>query len=545
MEKTGLSSSSSRGNEPAPEIKLENAKKKLKIWSERAEKAATEDEKEDYEKVEAFWRNERDTLEAQVKGEGILSAHTLSFRLTLANEKERKKATGDGTQLEVLQKELESLREELRDTKKTLAIWSGLVLKAVSEEEPSEKRQTYERQQGICLQRITTLEAQIQRMDSRIVSQSLASAGSSLNPSNRLRMIESTHHGLSGFLFRVLLERDIDWNQPIVRLGEALWGTEERQQFLLSRNVERATEIAERFDAKHRKYVSPMHTIIAGTKGIGKSCFGLVVLAKIVKSGRLATLEMRQKKYLIISPEAWNNQTKYLNERTNRQTLDTLCTRERLPLIQEPGLYLVDKNVYDDLHSFLHIVGFIDVGDEPGSILPDAGPFIIVSSPNSERLKRFGELYPYRRELLPTWTKNEITHLNELLRDPAHSGTMVRPRTDNELNDFFALFGGVPHEIFKYKTFDEALHKVKDEIKEIPIELWRSVLGNVDLTRMPKFVPGIFVHILPKPGSEIFIRVVFASRLMASLVLENFHHEQRLALCTLIDVADSGECMRG
>jgi hypothetical protein len=356
--------------------------------------------------------------------------------------------------------------------------------------------------------------------------------------SKRLRPLQGDEDGADGFLNRVLFRRRVVFDDnDVVDFGEPLWGNPLRQSFIFQREQPVVNEVVETF-------MTPVHNpiIVAGSKGIGKSCLGLLMIDRFVKRGKVVLYEFGNTKMLIIGEAAWKNETKFLNpiiekDETNRDILDRVVkiwnvnADRKLELLGTHGMYsMPDNGALDGFFfrltlptAFIHIV---DIGENYRGVIETNNTKIIISSPNSEKLKRTGEVESVKMKFIPTWTFEEIQLLNSRLPLPdSSSGANAVRKDEAELKRLFEIFGGIPREIFQNRSLGDTISDVEQKLRSVPIETWRLVFNSHDYTHIPKLVPGVFVHILPGPGK--LCTVQFASAFMGSLVIHEHYRLQR------------------
>ena len=200
--------------------------------------------------------------------------------------------------------------------------------------------------------------------------------------------------------------------------------------------------------------------ILAGSKGIGKSCQGLLMVVEFVKRRRIVLFEFGNTKIMIIGPDAWNDPTKNVfdngtvhMEQTNQEILTRVFNKEGFEHVTSEGVYEfpVEYHHLFELLSFQHpFVHIVDVGENYQGTISTVNRKIIISSPNSEKLKRTGEDDPPRMVYLSTWTYEEIKTLNSEL--PAPSKTLeysAVQKSEDDLKKLFEIFGGkIPRENF-------------------------------------------------------------------------------------------------
>jgi hypothetical protein len=255
---------------------------------------------------------------------------------------------------------------------------------------------------------------------------------------------------------------------------------------------------------------------------------------------------------LIISQDAWLDGTRYSNitgdrHETNREILNRVFDQLNEPRLDTYGVYTFPTVVTPtDLFSTLYMerafVHLVDIGDNYTGAIDVNHPAIIVSSPNTEKLKRTGELGTFSIEYLPIWSWEDIVRLNKKLPVAVPDVKLNAVRKDPKaLRRLYDIFGGIPREIFRDRTVNTAIDNVINVIADVKLDVWEQILANSDYTKLPKMVPGVLVHIekmaatptTPAPD-ENFCTVTFASKYIGSIVIHRFYRSQRAQVMALV-----------
>ena len=301
-------------------------------------------------------------------------------------------------------------------------------------------------------------------------------------------------------------------------------GDQNHQDFLLKRrSVSGITEeIIETFI--HKKGIS---ILLAGTKGTGKSCEGIFITKGFIDRGMVVLLEQGNEQFLIIEDQAFGKH----NELVNR-----ILAKYGEPPIVEPGVYefaSLDK-LFLKLCSDPIVAHILDIGDNYSGAIDVNHPQIIISSPNSDKLKRSGEVQSLRIWYLNPWTWQELLALNERLPSPDDQKALpFVKKTADDLKELVRIFGPVPREIFKDQAVRDAAGALEDTLKGISLAVWNDILTTADYSKLPRSVPGQLVLITKRHDSEMLCDVRFASNYVARLVARRFYQQERTKLLAL------------
>ncbi|KAH9254589.1 hypothetical protein BASA81_007346 [Batrachochytrium salamandrivorans] len=316
-------------------------------------------------------------------------------------------------------------------------------------------------------------------------------------PLKRLQLANDSTGGKVGFFNHVLVRYPLNFSQQgVIQLGMGLWGDPDKHQFLINRHFDVGKELALAFIQKR----APV--LVAGSKGIGKSCLGLVIVDTLFKEDRIVAYEYSNTQMLLVPSQA------ALDKFATKTITDHFASRS-FQMVTEAGLYrfiLEDggAGLFNELRSSPDLVHVVDLGEQfLGLVEPDHRQ-IVISSPNSDKLKRFGEIERNTEYVIyPPWTLEDLREMNSQLA--------ANKQADDVLEAKYKLFGGIPRLIFTSETL---------------------------VHRDPKHIPGLFVAITESEIPEKKCDVRFASEYIAQLVIRRYAQMQRVDLMTLLNAMD-------
>ena len=332
-------------------------------------------------------------------------------------------------------------------------------------------------------------------------------------------------------------ETEIDFNARFVEFGMPLWGRTDSQAFFLRR--ESTIGYAEK--AVNDFFQFGMRTVIAaGSKGIGKSCESIFMIKELMDREVAVLYNNWQEKMLIVGKAALEK---------HYEPLKIAFGKAREPMIFKPGVYDFDKcqglSLFEALsEAFPSVICVVDVGENFGDAIDVRMPQIIISSPNSIKLRRTGEVKNPLFRYLKVWTKEEIFALNERLPStPLNSAHELVKKSEEDLNRLINMFGYTPRYVFAERTLERARSDIRTAVNDVSLDTWKDVLTQPNYTKLPKLVPGVLVHIAPwidtnqasgePPDESNLCTVTFASDYVRKIVLRKFYIAQRNELVSL------------
>ena len=330
------------------------------------------------------------------------------------------------------------------------------------------------------------------------------------------------------FFNTVFVQHPLDFSQPgVIRLGVGLMGNSSKHNFLINRSFHVGEGLALEFIEKRTS------VMVVGSKGVGKSCLGLVIVSKLLKEDQVVAYEYSDIRMLLVPSKA-------ALDRFSTEGIKRSFAEHGFDMVHEAGMYVFDKpeeaSLYNKLRLLKTLVHVVYLGDLAGRVKVDHSQ-IIISSPNSDKLKRFEELEERLKYVIyPPWTWKEIVTLN------ANLGTMKQD--DDVLKDKFLVFGGVPRLIFKAETADEAREDLVKKIDNVPLSTWKDVFISTKFSEIPALTPGALVAITPNaPTENRRFRVCFATDFVMQSVIRRYAISERAALISLLQASSGSQRM--
>ena len=154
------------------------------------------------------------------------------------------------------------------------------------------------------------------------------------------------------------------------------------------------------------------------------------------------------------------------------------------------------------------------MGDDPIAFPPRSGEGkkLILSSPNSDALRRLSEDSSYKKLFMPLWD------LKELL---AAQDKCFPNLTPKYVEEQFEIYGGVPRLVLELSASD-ADAKLQQQVRELKMETLFDIMSKKTYTDLPssKFT-SVLIHVVPDP-SFLEFKCAFASEIISRMLVDRF-----------------------
>ena len=219
--------------------------------------------------------------------------------------------------------------------------------------------------------------------------------------------------------------------------------------------------------------------IVGGSKGIGKSFFGLYICADVLKKGSIVIYEYCGKKMLLIPPNVDPEHLAQVNTQLR-------CTDYQS--VEAGHAYSFSESMeeqFEDVVTLECLYYIVDVGEgiNKEHVYMLGNPRrIVITSPNSGKIKRLGEGSNKAKTIFfPSWSWEEIQRGND---SPAlknvTSMSFACSKTPEELKRLFDIYGGVPRHVFRENNADEKLHAALSQLNlDVLKEVFTSKLYQI------------------------------------------------------------------
>jgi hypothetical protein len=302
----------------------------------------------------------------------------------------------------------------------------------------------------------------------------------------------------------------------VLNLGVQLWGNLATQKIVVRDCYERyATSIMAWLDSP-----AGGEALVAGTKGIGKSVFGLFLVLRLLRAGWIVFYH-REARMMLVGPEATADQKNLVKKRFEDY---------RFASDISPGVYCFENPkeivLFGELILASGLTHVLDLGEDPPPLnFSGKARKVVISSPNTEKLRRFvterGHLKSF---FMPLWTLEELKH---------HAKTLgVTDLVD--LKERFDMFGGVIRNVVELPRplSEVGMNKALNEAT--PADMSRVL--SMSFSSLPKAdLRSSLIHTVPLENNINDSINVFASNWVVRMLLSRFRKDSAFQLKTFIE----------
>lgn len=426
-------------------------------------------------------------------------------------------------------KELETAKEELADINQRLkaanAAYDKWNDKLEGEGLSEEERTFYERRADAAERQQAELRKQKELQQQRVSELEKKSP-----PLAFVEYSPEVYVETGNFLARQLVLRNRTSLPPgFISFGERLWAADDEVTSLYNRDwyMENAGPLISSFNNEVRRII-----IVAGNKGLGKTVFSFILMVEALKEGFIVAYQNANDRFWIFGEKAKQRDDLYEVAKVFEMNGYEACLA--------PGVYRVvlekEVAVFISLVKLRQVIYIVDVGEHFNEFIESQGPKIIISSPNSGKLKRIGEAYRPRYVYMPLWSWEELIKLNENLPTRTESPNDRFVRQDlGDLQFLFGRFGGVPRILFENEPVLNKLQALDRVLEDTPLDDWKRLFSCTNFSALPRNIPGMLVHITERmdiPGS---CKIEFASNDILLLVIRRYFNHCRQDLITFLN----------
>ena len=347
------------------------------------------------------------------------------------------------------------------------------------------------------------------------------------------RKLESSEDGMSKFLRLEIAgrtrmpEAELGQGRQVLRLQGALYGKARAPTSLFLRKCYEPLRqrVLQVFEGENNG------VFVAGTRGTGKSVFGGLMVLELNARGKLVVFEHLYGKVLIV-PEGGvprHLYTVFGNKDIDASALTpgiyNLSTADGTDLarqlVQQPGCYFVQ-----DLG---------DTADSSAAVPAGEGNWLLLSSPNAEKLKSLRANPRMVFLIMPLWSLEELQQARDCVYAPMPADKFSQ-YTPAEVSARFELYGGVPRYVLERPRPEENLTlsaegELDDAVATITTDQLSQIFGSGNYHDIPKIpVAGILVHVVEKsPGVGWKLKLAtepITKRLIDGLVQRSYFNTQ-------------------
>jgi hypothetical protein len=277
--------------------------------------------------------------------------------------------------------------------------------------------------------------------------------------------------------------------------------------------------------------------LLAGTRGIGKSVFGTLMVLECAQRGHMVVYEHVGTRLLLVG------------ERVSDEVAAILARNEYEPITQ-PGVYAIaqsDDVLFGALVSVKDVVFVQDLGDSPKSTAIKMGSsrWLVVSSPNADKLRYLRNQSFMKRLVMPLWSLQELQDAREQVYQQLPA-TRYAGYSAEEVAARFEIYGGVPRWVLErprarsgyFMPSEEELEKA---VKTVGIDELQGVFRAATYIDIPQQkVTGILIHVVPAdeeggPLENDPPRCTFASKIIRERMVDELLDRQQFGVSTFIN----------
>jgi hypothetical protein len=225
--------------------------------------------------------------------------------------------------------------------------------------------------------------------------------------------------------------------------------------------------------------------IVGGSKGIGKSFFGLYMCVRVLQQGWVVIYEFKKTRTLLVPRTASDEALALVNEK-----LELLnCQR-----VEKGNTYsFLERDIDEfsrvvELRCLFYIVDVDEASFEGHVLCTGNARRVIITSPNTEKIKRLHEAMAVAHVFLPSWSWDEMEALNSsafLVNAPP--GSVVCTKPEQELRRLFDLYRGIPRHVLRRNNADDVL---KGAIANLNLDVLKKVFKS-GYGQIPKLGEGM------------------------------------------------------
>ena len=274
--------------------------------------------------------------------------------------------------------------------------------------------------------------------------------------------------------------------------------------------------------------------LVAGTRGIGKSVFGVLVALELAARDKVVLYEHLGKAALVVPPQGLPASVAELVDKAGFDGTGGVVG----------GVYdLVDKEEDRVLRAWLQdnptVYRVQDLGDataDASVTRTGKGKWLTISSPNAEKLKALRTSHLTTLVTMPLWSLEELLDARKVVYEslPSYAGY-----TPEEVKSRFEVYGGVPRWVLeRQRQSTDRLFSAEDElqvaIKRIKMEDLESIFGAGSYITIPKLdIAGILVHVVSDNNGKPAMRL--ASKEIRKFLLEELLSRQSFTVSSFVN----------
>jgi hypothetical protein len=358
-----------------------------------------------------------------------------------------------------------------------------------------------------------------------------------------MRAVDDNMDGIAKFMCHVMgrfVSGTVAEHEDVLVLGDTLWGITGKPNKVVVRRCykTRADEVLSWL------YDDPRggECLVGGTKGIGKSVFGLYLVIRLLRLGKIVVYEQFGVKLLLISAGAESDQLTEVARALAASEYAELPTS----ICDASHVFLLEDDLYAQLITKPGLTHVLDLGTVNGQLehdlvvnLDGSCRKVVISSPNADKLRPFLEERATSQLIcIDLWTLEELQeHLTSLsIVYDQKKNQKIRFMDAEELVERFSRFGGVPRTVLELPQdkADRLMNKALESAKDADII---SALNTRRYASLPKNdLRSCLIHSVPTPDAKDFTNVI-ASPWVAVELLRKFRKDSTFRVKAFLEAA--------
>ena len=274
---------------------------------------------------------------------------------------------------------------------------------------------------------------------------------------------------------------------------------------------------------KIHELIKTNNVLIAGTRGIGKSTLGFLMVFDFADKGDIVLYHHKKEQVLIIGPDVDKDKFSSLNF--------ILQANDYEPIVEKDVYFFraADVDLFTLLSKHEDFRFVQDLGDDRDAYPPRSGEGrkLILSSPNNEALRQLHNA-SYRRLYMPLWTLEELLEAQPLC---------FPDLTSEHVTKQFEIYGGVPRLVLEMDP-KSAEVLLREQLDRMDVNVLFNIMAKKTYTELPTSRSTyILIHVVPDTDFEF--KCVFATPIIARKLVEQFLDDANFSMQTFITNAKS------
>lgn len=251
---------------------------------------------------------------------------------------------------------------------------------------------------------------------------------------------------------------------------------------------------------------------VVGTRGIGKSVFGMLLGMDLVADGSIVAYEDAGKKMLLVPEVPKVDCLRAVNDTLHEYGFENVNNKQA-------GVYLFvsdgERQVWEMLMTRAEMVHIQDLGDDSGQTVFRDGDArrIVITSPNNNQLKgSHSDSQTSKMITIPMWSLEELNIANEQVF--SSPGVRKFDLSKQDMSERYLKFGGVARHLLQLSSSDLS-DKFEGQIAALTFDQLKLVFNAAGFENIPRQKDtDLLIHLVPRKDETMLgngFRVTFAT----------------------------------